>query len=255
MRILVVNVNTSQSMTESIAQAASRYASPGTETCPLLRSFGAEAVDCNYEIYLAAVAVMNRVVAYDQPFDAVVMAGFGEHGRDGLQELIEQPVFEICEASAHVAMMIGRAFSVITTLQRSVPAVEDRLRLAGLADRCASVRATGLGTLDVDRDPKGAMTTIVAEARKAVEDDHAEVICLGCAGMAGLEEAITSELRVPVIAGVSAAVRLAEAIVGLGLKTSKRSTYAFPEPKKIIGWPLSASLGLRVEGAGVRSRK
>jgi len=152
-------------------------------------------------------------------------------------------------------MMIGRAFSVITTLQRSVPAVEDRLRLAGLTDRCASIRATGMGTLEVDRDPKAAMKAIVAEAREAVEKDHAEVICLGCAGMAGLEVAITSELHVPVIDGVGAAVRLAEAIVGLGLKTSKRSTYAFPEPKKIIGWPLSAGLGLRVDGAGVRSRE
>src|SRR5713226_845740 len=249
MRILVVNVNTSQTMTSLIEAGARRYASAGTQIIALQPYFGAEAVDCNFESYLSAVAVMDRVVTYDQPFDAVVMAGFGEHGRDGLLELIEQPVFEICEASAHVAMMIGRAFSVITTLQRSVPAVEDRLRLAGLADRCASIRATGLGTLDVDRDPKGSMKTIVAEARKAVEEDHAEVICLGCAGMAGLEEAITSELRVPVIDGVGAAVRIAEAVVGLGLKTSKRSTYAFPEPKKITSWPLSASLGLRMDGA------
>jgi len=74
MRILVVNVNTSESMTESIAQAAGRYASPGTETVTLQPYFGAEAVDCNFESYLAAVAVMDRVVTYDQPFDAVVMA-------------------------------------------------------------------------------------------------------------------------------------------------------------------------------------
>src|SRR5437016_11191662 len=140
MKILVVNVNTSESMTESIAQAARRYASPGTETVALQPYFGAEAVDCNFESYLAAVAVMDRVVTYDQPFDAVVMAGFGEHGRDGLQELIEQPVFEICEASAQIAMMIGRTYSVVTTLQRSVTPIDDRLRLSGLADRCPPVR-------------------------------------------------------------------------------------------------------------------
>ena len=102
-----------------------------------------------------------------------------------------------------------------------------------------------MSTLEVDQDPPGAIRAVVAEARKAVEIDHAEVICLGCAGMAGLEEAITSELHVPVIDGVGAAVRLAEALVGLGLKTSKVSTYAPPEPKKIIGWPLSSALGLR----------
>ena len=245
MRILVVNVNTSESMTATIGEGARRYASPGTEIVGLQPYFGAEAVDCNFESYLSAVAVMDRVLAYDQPYDAVVLAGFGEHGRDGLQELIEQPVVEICEASAHVAMMIGRTYSVVTTLQRSVPAIEDRLRLAGLTDRCASVRASGMSTLDVDHDPPGAIRAVVAEARKAVENEHAEVICLGCAGMAGLEEAITAELHVPVIDGVGAAVRLAEALVGLGLKTSKISTYAPPEPKRIIAWPLSSALGLR----------
>jgi allantoin racemase len=191
---------------------------------------------------------MDRVLGYTGSYDAVVLAGFGEHGRDGLQELIEQPVVEICEASAQMAMMIGRAYSVVTTLQRSVPPIEDRLRVSGLSDRCASVRASGMSTLEVDRDPAAAIRAVVAEARKAVEIDHAEVICLGCAGMAGLEEAITTELHVPVIDGVGAAVRLAEALVGLGLKTSKVSTYAMPEPKKIIGWPLSSALGLRGDG-------
>ncbi len=251
MRILAVNVNTSESMTEVITASARRYASPGTEIVGLQPFFGAAAVDCNFESYLSAVAVMDRVLAYPGGYDAVVLAGFGEHGRDGLQELIEQPVIEICEASAHVAMMIGRAFSVVTTLQRSVPAIEDRLRLAGLSDRCASVRASGMSTLEVDSDPAGAVLAVVAEARAAVHDDHAEVICLGCAGMAGLEEAIMTELHVPVIDGVGAAVRLAEAVAGLGLTTSKVSTYAQPEPKQIIAWPLSAALGLAPRpGAG-----
>jgi allantoin racemase len=250
MRIIVVNVNTSQTMTSVIEAAARQHASAGTQIEALQPYFGAEAVDCNFESFLCAVAVMDRVIAYDGHYDAVVLAGFGEHGRDGIAELIEQPVVEICEASAHMAMMIGRAYSVVTTLQRSVPPIEDRLRLAGLWDRCASVRASGMSTLEVESDPASAIRAIVAEARMAVETDHAEVICLGCAGMAGLEEAINAELHVPVIDGVGAAVRLAEAIVGLGLKTSKLSTYAPPDPKKIIGWPLSVALGLRPPSGG-----
>jgi allantoin racemase len=186
---------------------------------------------------------MDRVLAYREPYDAVVLAGFGEHGRDGLQELIEPPVVEICEAAAHVAMMIARSFSVVTTLPRSVPAIEDRLKLAGLADRCASVRASGMSTLEVDTDPRGAVRGIVDQARIAVQRDHAEAICLGCAGLAGLEEAVTAELGVPVIDGIGAAVRLAEALVGLGLATSKVSTYAPPDPKQITGWPLSPRPG------------
>jgi allantoin racemase len=244
MKILVVNVNTSESMTNVIAAGARRYASPGTQTVALRPFFGPEAVDCNFESYLSAVGVMDRVLGYGEPYDAVVLAGFGEHGRDGLQELIKQPVVEICEASAHVAMLVARSFSVVTTLRRSVPAIEDRLRLAGLLDRCASIRASGMSTLELDADPRAAIRDIVEQARIAVRDDHAEAICLGCAGMAGLEETITTELGVPVIDGIGAAVRLAEAIVGLGLTTSKISTYAPPAPKHITGWPLSTSLGL-----------
>jgi allantoin racemase len=127
---------------------------------------------------------------------------------------------------------------VVTTLRRSVPAIEDRLKLAGLAGRCASIRASGMSTLEVDADPRAAIRGIVEQAALAVREDHAEAICLGCAGMAGLEETITAELGVPVIDGIGAAVRLAEAVVGLGLATSKVSTYARPAPKRIAGWPL-----------------
>jgi len=237
-KIIVVNVNTSASMTEVIAAGARRYASPGTQIVPLRPAFGPEAVDCAFESYLSAVGVMDAVLAYREPYHAVVLAGFGEHGRDGLQELIEPPVVEICEAAAHTAMLIARSFSVVTTLQRSVPAIEDRLKLAGLLDRCASVRASGMSTLEVDADPQKAVRGIVDQARIAVRRDHAEAICLGCAGMAGLEQAITAELGVPVVDGIGAAVRLAEALTGLGLATSKVCTYAPPGPKHIAGWPL-----------------
>lgn len=245
MRIVTINVNTSLSMTQAIRAAAERWASPGTEILAVQPDYGCEAVDAIFESYIAAVGIIDRIVTLDEPFDAVVLAGFGEPGRDALQELIEQPVVDICEASAHAALMIGRAYAVVTTLQRSVPPIEDRLRLAGLADRCVAVRASGMSTLEVDRDPEAAARAIVAEARIAVERDHAEVICLGCGGMAGLEEAITSELGVPVVDGVGAAVKMAEALVGLGLRTSKVSTYALPEPKAISSWPLSVALGLR----------
>jgi allantoin racemase len=108
-----------------------------------------------------------------------------------------------------------------------------------------------MSTLEIDADPQAAIRGIVEQARLAVQRDHAEAICLGCAGMAGLEEAITAELGVPVIDGIGAAVRLAEALVGLGLLTSKVSTYAPPERKRITGWPLSQALGLGLgSGAG-----
>ncbi|MBN1080774.1 Asp/Glu/hydantoin racemase [Pseudomonas sp. 1079] len=237
MRILVVNVNTTESITDTIAQQARAVASPGTEIVGLTPYFGAESVEGNFESYLAAIAVMDRVMAYDQPFDAVIQAGYGEHGREGLQELLNVPVVDITEAAASTAMFLGHAYSVVTTLDRTVPLIEDRLKLAGLYQRCASVRASGMAVLELEEDPVGAMEAIVHQAELAIRDDKAEVICLGCGGMAGLDEQIRQRTGVPVVDGVTAAVMVAESLVRLGLSTSKVRTYATPRPKKVIGWP------------------
>jgi allantoin racemase len=239
MRILVVNVNTTESMTEGIAEQARRVALPGTEIVGLTPAFGAESVEGNLESYLAAVAVMDRVLAYDEPFDAVIQAGYGEHGREGLQELLDVPVVDITEAAASTAMYLGHRYSVVTTLDRAVPLIEDRLLLAGLDRRCASVRASGLAVLELEADPQRAVEAIVEQAAAAVREDHAEVICLGCGGMAELESAVRARTGVPVVDGVAAAVTVAEALVRMQLSTSKVRTYAPARVKKMTGWPLT----------------
>ncbi|GAA2200098.1 aspartate/glutamate racemase family protein [Sinomonas flava] len=241
MRILVANVNTTQSMTDSIAAAARAAASAGTEIVGLTPRFGADSCEGNFESYLAALAVMDAVSRYEGEFDAVIQAGYGEHGREGLQELLDVPVVDITEAAASTAMFLGHRYSVVTTLDRAVPLIEDRLRLAGLDARCASVRASGLGVLELEEDPERAVKEIVAQAEAAVGDDRAEVIVLGCGGMSGLDARIRERCGVPVVDGVAAAVAVAEGLVRLGLSTSKVRTYAPPRPKKVTGWPLSSA--------------
>jgi Asp/Glu/hydantoin racemase len=135
----------------------------------------------------------------------VVQAGFGEHGRAGLQELCEVPVVDITEPAGHVASLLGHKYSVVTTLDRTVPLIEDRLKLAGLDARCASVRSSGMSVLELEERPEDAVKAIVAEAKLAVTEDGAEVICLGCGGMAGLDEAAAAATSVPVVDGVTAA--------------------------------------------------
>jgi allantoin racemase len=241
MRILVVNVNTTQSMTEAIGAQAQAFAAEGTEIVALTPRFGAESVEGNFESYLAAVAVMDRVASYPEPFDAVIQAGYGEHGREGLQELLDVPVVDITEAAASTAMFLGHKYSVVTTLDRAVPLIEDRLKVAGLEARCASVRASGLAVLELEEDPARAVETIVEQAERAVRDDKAEVIVLGCGGMAGLDEQIRARTGVPVVDGVAAAVTIAESLVRLGLSTSKVRTFAPPRTKRVTGWPLSTA--------------
>ncbi|WP_087503233.1 aspartate/glutamate racemase family protein [Pseudomonas sp. SID14000] len=238
MRILIANVNTTAAITEAIVEQARAVAAPGTEIIGLTPWFGAESVEGNFESYLAAIAVMDRVLAYEGAYDAVIQAGYGEHGREGLQELLNVPVVDITDAAASTAMYLGHAYSVVTTLDRTVPLIEDRLKLSGLYDRCASVRASGLAVLELEADPQRAVEAIVEQAERAVRDDKAEVICLGCGGMAGLDEQIRQRTGVPVVDGVSAAVTIAESLVRMGLSTSKVRTYATPRAKKVVGWPM-----------------
>ena len=111
--------------------------------------------------------------------------------------------------------------------------------MGGLSSHCASVRSSGLGVLELEGEESTVVDAIVRQAELALKEDGAEVIVLGCGGMAGLDKAIEERTGAPVVDGVAAAVKLAESLVGLGLKTSKVRTYAPPRPKTIVSWPLS----------------
>ena len=241
MRILVVNVNTTASMTAAIAISARRYARADTEILATQPVWGPESVDSFMEGYLSAAAVVERVTTFEEPFDAVVLAGFGEPGREGLREVVAVPVLDVTDSAAAFACQLGYRYSVVTTLARSIPSIQENLRNAGLLDRCASVRATDLSTLELEQDERTTRERLAAEARLAIEEDHAEVICLGCAGMAGLDKELEQVLGVPVVDGVVAAVKLAEGLYDYGVKTSKIGAFAAPGRKQIHGWPRRAA--------------
>ncbi|MFC9234682.1 aspartate/glutamate racemase family protein [Streptomyces decoyicus] len=241
MRILVMNPNTTASMTASIRATATTAAAPGTEILATEPLWGPESIEGHFEGYLSAAAVLDRLATLEMDFDALVMAGFGEPGREGAQELLDVPVLDITESAAQMAMMLGHAYGIVTTLDRAVPQIQDRLLTAGLLQRCAAVRGTGLGVLELEQDAERTVEVIIETAREAVRAG-AEVICLGCGGMAGLQEKVAAALGVPVVDGVAAAVKFAEAVVGLGLTTSTGRSFAPPRPKVIGSWPLSTHL-------------
>ncbi|GAB3451480.1 aspartate/glutamate racemase family protein [Kineococcus endophyticus] len=237
--LLVVNVNTTQAVTDVIAAAARAAVSPGTTVVPLTPRFGPASVESNYESHLSAVGVLDAVQQFDGPFDAVVHAGFGEVGRDALQDVLDVPVVDITEAAAQTACLLGRTYGVVTSLDRAVPAIGDRLLLAGLAGRCSGVRSVDLPVLELETNPELTAKAFTEQAERLVEEG-AEVVVLGCAGMSGLHTALTARLDVPVVDGVAAAARLAESLVALGLSTSKARSYATPRPKALQGWPLTS---------------
>ncbi|MEU7720715.1 aspartate/glutamate racemase family protein [Streptomyces tibetensis] len=231
MRIVVTNCNTTQEMTGEIVRGARAAAGPGTTVTGLTPAWGPASAEGWLDSYLSAAAVLDTLRTYDGPqYDAVVMAGFGEHGREGARELVDVPVVDITEAAAHLACLLGRRYGVVTTLERSCGQIEDSLETAGVARNCAAIVGTGLNVLDLG-DEERTETAFLAAAERACAAG-AEVLVLGCAGMTGLQRVVGRKLGLPVVDGVAAAVRLAESLVALGLTTSRVGSYAGPLPKR-----------------------
>ncbi|MFF7329328.1 aspartate/glutamate racemase family protein [Streptomyces sp. NPDC008150] len=232
MRIVVTNCNTTQEMTAEIVRGARTAAGPGTTVTGLTPAWGPESAEGWLDSYLSATAVLDTLRTYREPYDAVVMAGFGEHGREGARELVDVPVVDITEAAAHLACLLGRRYGVVTTLERSCGQIEDSLETAGVGRNCAAVVGTGLGVLDLADTgrTRAAFVTAAERARQA----GAEVLVLGCAGMTGLQREVGEKVGLPVVDGVTAAVKLAESLVSLGLTTSRAGSWARPLPKRRV---------------------
>ncbi|OYX45234.1 MAG: Asp/Glu/hydantoin racemase [Rhodobacterales bacterium 32-67-9] len=227
MRILVINPNTTASMTEKIGAAARRAAAPGTEIVAVNPAHGPAAIEGFYDEAMSLQGLLD-LIGQTSGYDAVVIACFDDTGLDAARCLTDKPVIGIGEAAYHMASMLANKFSVVTTLARSVPALEHNLHRYGLAARCARVRSSEVAVLELERPGSQACARISAEIGRAVAEDRAEAIVLGCAGMTDLADQLAREHGLPVLDGVSCAVGLAEAMVRLGLRTTRRGGYAPP---------------------------
>jgi len=237
MRILVINPNTSEGMTRDIHEEAARYARSGTEIETTSPAWGPRSIEGHYDDIVAAAATLEVVRQRSDDFDGVVIACFGDPGLFAAREISRVPVVGIAEASMLMACTVAHRFSVVTVLPRVKPWIEDTVRLHGLEARCASVRTTPLTVQDCERNPVAAEREIVRAGRLAIEEDGAEAICLGCAGMGPLDKAVEAELRVPVLDGVACAVKLLEGLFDYGLATSRGAGFKQPEEKEYLARP------------------
>lgn len=233
-RLLVLNPNTTAAMTARIGAAARTVAGPGTEILAVNPAMGPASIEGYYDEALCLPGLIEEVIRHERlGVDGVVIACFDDTGLDAARTVACGPVVGICEAALHAASFLGSRIAVVTTLSRSVPAIEHLARRYGMADRCR-VRAAEVPVLALEDPESDATGRIRAEIAAAVTEG-AEVVVLGCAGMTDLAQAFGREFGLPVIDGVAAAVKLAEALVALGLRTSKAGAYASPLPKAYAG--------------------
>lgn len=234
-RILVVNCNVTQKMSDVIDRSAKSAVSRDTQVATITPTFGVDSAEGYFDSQLAAVGMLHAIRSHGLPFDAVVLAGFGECGREAAREMLTVPVVDITDAAAHVALQVAPRYGVVTTLVRAKVQIADSLHAAGVAENCIGIRASDLPVLKTQVVDLGPDSLIVEAGRRLV-DDGAEAIVLGCAGFAGLDRALEDELGVPVIDPVAAGTALAEALVRMKLRTSKLCSFSAPRDKVRPGW-------------------
>jgi allantoin racemase len=234
MRIRVINPNTTAAMTVTIAKAARDAAGADTTIEAVTSTIGPVSIEGYYDEALCLPGLLKEIRRGEADgADAHIIACFDDTGLDAARQLAAAPVIGIGEAAYHAATLIAHRFSVVTTLSRSIPALEHNLLRYGF-DRRAHVRAADIPVLALEDEGSDARAHIDAEIARALIEDRAEAIVLGCAGMAKLARDLSAHHACPVIDGVGAAVKLAEMLVALGLKTSKRDGYEACPPKPFI---------------------
>jgi allantoin racemase len=190
-------------------------------------------LESDYEVALAVPDLLLKVqAAQDQGIDAVIIDCMADPGLQAARELVSIPVVGVAQASMHLAAIVAHRFSVVTTLERDIPAIDRMVRLYGLKDRLASTRPVSIPVLELDNDVDRLFEALAEESAKAILDDGAHAIVFGCTGMTGLAARVQDMLAgrgcdVPVIDPPPVALKMAETLVELGLAHSKLS---YPRP-------------------------
>jgi allantoin racemase len=221
-------------MTRKIGAAAAAAASPGVEVRAVNPEFGPPSIEGYFDEAFSVPGLLAEI-AKAPDADAFVVACFDDTGLEAARCATGAPVVGIGEAAFHLASLIADKFSVVTTLPRSIAPIERNLVKYGLASRCARVRAADVPVLALEEEGSAARRAIEYEILRALAEENAEAIVLGCAGMTDLARDLEKKAGVPVLDGVACAVGLAETLARLGLRTSKRNTYAPPLAKAYAG--------------------
>ncbi|MDZ5456101.1 aspartate/glutamate racemase family protein [Azohydromonas lata] len=247
MKLLLINPNTSQSVSDLIEAEARRAAAPGTEVRVLTAPLGVAYIETRFEALIGAYAAATLAAEHWREHDAIVVAAFGDPGLAGLREALDIPVVGLTEAALMSACMLGQRFSIIAISARIQAWYRETVQANGLLDRLASIRSLDQPLRDIATVQEDHAERLQALCRSAVEDDGADVIIIAGAPLAGLARTIRQRIPVPVVDGVSSAVNHAQSLVSLAPVPARRGSFAPPPVKPNQG--LSEALARLLAGS------
>jgi allantoin racemase len=209
MRLLIINPNTTDAMTKKVIVAA-RASLPGIELIAATGRFGPAYIASRAAFAIAGHAALDAYAEHHMSCDAVLLACFGDPGLDALREVSPVPVVGLVEASAREASAGGRRYSIVTGGTLWGPMLRESLALRGLDSHLASIRTVAPDGGAIARDPDGALAVLAQACDACIEQDGAQAVILGGAGLIGLAGKIAAQRSYPVICSVLAGFRSIE---------------------------------------------
>lgn len=232
MRILLVNPNSTASMTKKVEAAAKNVCAQATTIIATNPTDTPASIEGHYDEVMSSRGLIEQIAwGEEQGINGFLVACFDDPAIGACREVATGPVLGMCEAAMIAASIVATRFSVVTTLARSVSIIEDLADHYGMHRRCRKVRATNLPVLALEDDGASAYRQILHEIKLSIEQDRVEAVILGCAGMADLTHSLSQEAGIPVIDGVVAGVKILEGLIGARISTSKVGAYARPLKK------------------------
>ena len=234
MRLLLINPNTTESMTHQMLSAGRAVIGDNVTLEGRTAAYGPVSIEGYYDEVFSIPPTLEAISQFGE-VDGVIIGCFDDTGVDAARCISDAPVVGLCQAAMQAATVVAGTFSVVTTLSRSVPALEHLAAKYGFASHCRRVRASEVPVLELEAPGSEAGVKIRAEIEAALSEDGCEAIVLGCGGMSSLARSLSDEFGVPVIEGVTAAVKLLEGLAAMGVTTSRAGGYAKPSKKDYLG--------------------
>ena len=213
-RILVINPNSSETVTAGIdaAMAPLRLAGgPGIDCVTLAE--GPPGIET--QVQVDGVVAPLLALIRREPAAAYVIACFSDPGLKAAREVTAAPVFGISESAIARALSLGERFGILAILPASVSRHRRYVRSLGLESRFADSQPIGRGVAAL-AEPAATLAAMTEVGRRLRDDKGADVLILGCAGMAGYRAALEAELGLPVVEPCQAAAAAALGAVRLG---------------------------------------
>jgi Asp/Glu/hydantoin racemase len=230
LRILLINPNTTESVTALVANHARAIAGNAATFVPVTGRFGAKYISSRASAAIAAHAALDALAEHVAGCDAVYLACFGDPGLAALREISPAPVIGMAEASCLEACNRGRRFAIVTGGALWGPMLTEFVAWLGLAERLAAIRTIAPTGDRIARDPQAALAELAAACAACATEDGADVVILGGAALAGLAARIQPSVPIPVLCSVEVGTRAA-----IAAASSSNRPVPSPPPLDSVG--------------------